>query len=96
MASEAGSSTQLLALFQALARARQARGAIDFETTETQMMFDANGKIERIERHRCHGFLSPHPNSGTGRPALNRHSPAIRRKRSTAPAHSDRITLPFA
>jgi ribonuclease R len=38
----------LFALFQAFAGARNRRGAIDFETIETQMYFDARGKIERI------------------------------------------------
>lgn len=35
-------------LYRLLARARARRGAIDFETIETRMMFDARGKIERI------------------------------------------------
>ncbi|MGB7650573.1 MAG: ribonuclease R [Gallionella sp.] len=38
----------LYGLFQKLLTARNKRGAIDFETVETQMIFDANGKIERI------------------------------------------------
>ncbi|MDR1996106.1 ribonuclease R [Azonexus sp.] len=38
----------LYKLFQALHKARWARGAIDFETTETQMLFNAQGKIENI------------------------------------------------
>ncbi len=38
----------LYRLYQALAKSRAKRGAIDFETTETQMIFDAHGKIERI------------------------------------------------
>jgi len=37
------------ALYRALARARAKRGAIDFETLETLMIFDAHGKILRIE-----------------------------------------------
>ncbi len=36
------------ALYRVLARARQKRGAIDFETVETQMIFDDQGKIARI------------------------------------------------
>ena len=36
------------ALFRVLLQARAKRGAIDFETTETRMVFDDNGKIERI------------------------------------------------
>ena len=35
-------------LFRVLLKARARRGAIDFETTETRMIFDDNGKIERI------------------------------------------------
>jgi len=38
----------LYKLFQALHKARWARGAIDFETTETQMLFNEQGKIENI------------------------------------------------
>ncbi len=40
----------LYAVFKALLGARQKRGAIDFETVETQMIFDAQGKIEKIVR----------------------------------------------
>ncbi len=40
--------TNLYRLYQVLAKSRAKRGAIDFETIETQMIFDANGKIERI------------------------------------------------
>ena len=35
-------------LYRVLVKARAARGAIDFETVETQMVFDDQGKIERI------------------------------------------------
>lgn len=35
-------------LYRQLAKARVQRGAIDFETIETQMVFNAEGKIERI------------------------------------------------
>ncbi len=38
----------LYALFKVLAEARGQRGAIDFETIETRMIFDPKGKIERI------------------------------------------------
>ncbi|OIQ96782.1 ribonuclease R [mine drainage metagenome] len=37
------------ALFRVLVKARAKRGAIDFETLETQMIFDDQGKIARIE-----------------------------------------------
>jgi ribonuclease R len=35
-------------VFKVLHRQRQKRGAIDFETVETRMVFDARGKIEKI------------------------------------------------
>jgi len=35
--------------YQALLKARRTRGAVDFETTETQIICDDNGRIERIE-----------------------------------------------
>ncbi len=38
----------LHALFQSLLAAREKRGAIDFETVETQMIFNGQGKIEKI------------------------------------------------
>ena len=37
------------ALYRVLAKARAKRGAIDFETVETRMVFDDRGKIARIE-----------------------------------------------
>lgn len=36
-------------LYRVLQKARAKRGAIDFETVETRMVFDDHGKIERIE-----------------------------------------------
>jgi ribonuclease R len=36
-------------LFRVLMKARKKRGAIDFETTETQMFFNDQGKIDKIE-----------------------------------------------
>lgn len=38
----------LYRLYHQLAKARKKRGAIDFETVETQMIFDDKGKIENI------------------------------------------------
>jgi ribonuclease R len=38
----------LYRVFKLLAKSRQLRGAIDFETVETQIIFDDKGKIERI------------------------------------------------
>jgi ribonuclease R len=49
---QSGKAPQNLAdlyeLFKILFRARERRGAIDFETVETRMIFDARGRIERI------------------------------------------------
>jgi ribonuclease R len=50
----------LYKLFQALAKARIKRGAIDFETIETEMRFNADGKIEAIypvERNDAHRVI---------------------------------------
>jgi ribonuclease R len=43
-----GHLQELDRLFRALLKARARRGAIDFETTETRMEFDEQGKIARI------------------------------------------------
>ncbi|MBN8476251.1 ribonuclease R [Sulfuritalea sp.] len=48
------------ALYRQLAKERVKRGAIDFETTETRMVFDDRGKIERIEpyeRNEAHKLI---------------------------------------
>ncbi|MDO8786958.1 MAG: ribonuclease R [Sulfuritalea sp.] len=48
------------ALYRQLARERIKRGAIDFETVETRMIFDDHGKIERIEpyeRNEAHKLI---------------------------------------
>ena len=50
----------LYATFGALLKARQKRGAIDFETTETMMLFDEQGKIENIvpvQRNDAHRLI---------------------------------------
>ncbi|HEX7606595.1 MAG TPA: VacB/RNase II family 3'-5' exoribonuclease, partial [Usitatibacter sp.] len=50
----------LYAVFKALFSQRQKRGAIDFESVETQMIFDDHGKIERIvrvERNDAHRLI---------------------------------------
>lgn len=47
-------------LYRLLAAARQKRGAIDFESVETRMIFNDNGKIERIvpdERNEAHRII---------------------------------------
>src|SRR5260370_13761310 len=48
----------LYGVYKALLSARQKRGAIDFESSETQMIFDDKGKIERIVRVERN---DPHP-----------------------------------
>lgn len=48
------------ALFRVLVKARARRGAIDFETIETQMEFDDQGKIRaihRVERNDAHRII---------------------------------------
>ncbi|MGQ0650857.1 MAG: ribonuclease R, partial [Betaproteobacteria bacterium] len=50
----------LYEVFKVLHRQREKRGAIDFDTVETRMMFDAEGKIERIvpeERNDAHRII---------------------------------------
>jgi ribonuclease R len=47
-------------LFRALLKNREKRGAIDFGSTETRMIFDSGGKIERIEpvvRNEAHRII---------------------------------------
>jgi ribonuclease R len=56
----AGSLDCLARVFRALAQARERRGAIDFETVETELEFDDRGKIERIlkvERNDAHRLI---------------------------------------
>jgi ribonuclease R len=51
---------KLYKLYQVLRKARTKRGAIDFETIETQMIFNEQGKIERIvpvERNDAHRLI---------------------------------------
>lgn len=51
---------ELYALYQVLAANRRRRGAIDFETTETKIVFDEAGKIDRIvalERNDAHRVI---------------------------------------
>ena len=51
---------ELYRLFKALRRIRETRGAIDFETTETRILFDRERKIERIvplQRNDAHKLI---------------------------------------
>jgi ribonuclease R len=43
-----GDLLNLHGVFQSLTKSRQGRGAVDFETTETQIICDENGRIEKI------------------------------------------------
>ena len=43
-----GDLLNLHGVYQALMQSRQKRGAVDFETTETQIICDENGRIEKI------------------------------------------------
>lgn len=50
----------LYQLYKILAKAREKRGAIDFETVETRMVFNDQGKIEnivRVERNDAHRII---------------------------------------
>ncbi len=44
-----GHLESLHGLYQTLRRARERRGAIDFDTTETQMRFDESGRVTAVE-----------------------------------------------
>jgi ribonuclease R len=51
---------ELYILYKTLRKIREARGAIDFETTETRILFDEERKIERIipvERNDAHKLI---------------------------------------
>jgi ribonuclease R len=43
-----GDLLNLHGVYQSLVKSRQKRGAVDFETTETQIVCDENGRIEKI------------------------------------------------
>ncbi|HEY0562382.1 MAG TPA: ribonuclease R, partial [Methylophilus sp.] len=52
--------THLNAVFQLMLKQREKRGAIEFETTETMMMFNENGKIDKIvpsSRNEAHKII---------------------------------------
>jgi ribonuclease R len=76
---------ELYALYQALRVAREARGAIDFESTETRIVFGPERKIERIvpvERTDAHRIIEEcmiAANVCTARFLLRRKVPALLR-----------------
>lgn len=50
----------LYSLYQVMVKAREKRGAIEFDSSETMMVFNENGKIERIEavvRNEAHRLI---------------------------------------
>src|SRR5690606_30898151 len=50
----------LYSLYQIMVKAREKRGAIEFDSSETMMVFNDNGKIERIEavtRNEAHRII---------------------------------------
>ncbi len=47
---------ELHRLYQALRKGRERRGAIDFDTTETEMQFDEQGRVVAVEPRERHDF----------------------------------------
>ncbi|MFZ5595031.1 MAG: ribonuclease R [Pseudomonadota bacterium] len=76
---------ELYALYKSLYQARQRRGAIDFETTETRIVFGPERKIDRIvpvvrnDAHRIIEECMIAANVAAARFLLNRKIPAIYR-----------------
>jgi len=72
-------------VFKVLLEERHRRGAIDFETVETRMIFDAKGKIERIvpeprnDAHRLIEECMLAANVCAGRFVARHHHPALYR-----------------
>jgi ribonuclease R len=76
---------ELYALFQALRTAREERGAIDFDTTESRFVFDDNGKVASVrtlERNDAHKLIEEcmlAANTAAARQLLRRKIPALYR-----------------
>jgi ribonuclease R len=76
---------QLHALYQVLHGARSGRGAIDFDTTETQILFNEEHKVERIvpvQRNDAHRLIEEcmlAANVAAARLLLRRKMPALYR-----------------
>jgi len=72
-------------IFRLLLKSRSKRGAIDFETVETRMVFNDNGKIERIEpevRNDAHRLIEEcmlAANVCAAQYLLTHHQPALYR-----------------
>ncbi len=82
---------QLYALFQVLQRSRSKRGAIDFDTTETRILFDSEQKVERIvpvHRNDAHRLIEECmliANVATARYLLGNKIPALYRNHEGPP-----------
>lgn len=76
---------QLYKLFKALQKGRAARGAIDFDTTETKIRFNAEKKVDRIEaveRNDAHRLIEEcmlAANVAAARTLLRKKMPALYR-----------------
>ncbi len=87
---------QLYALFQVLQRTRSKRGAIDFDTTETRILFDSEQKVERIvpvyrnDAHRLIEECMLIANVATARYLLGKKIPALYRNHEGPP--EDKLT----
>ncbi len=82
---------QLYALFQVLHNARSKRGAIDFDTTETRILFDSEQKVERIvpvHRNDAHRLIEEcmlMANVAAARYLLSKKIPALYRNHEGPP-----------
>ncbi len=82
---------QLYALFQVLRGARERRGAIDFDTTETRILFDSEQKVERIvpvyrnDAHRLIEECMLMANVAAARYLLGKKIPALYRNHEGPP-----------
>jgi ribonuclease R len=76
---------ELYALYKVLLAGREARGAIDFESTETRIIFNENKKVERIvpvQRNDAHRLIEEcmlAANLAAARRLLRRRQPALYR-----------------
>lgn len=81
---------QLYALYQVLHASRSVRGAIDFDTTETRILFNDESKVERIvpvQRNAAHRLIEEcmlAANVAAARYLLRKKLPALYR------VHEDR------
>jgi len=86
----------LYALYQVLHRARNKRGAIDFDTTETRILFDSEQKVDRIvpvHRNDAHRLIEECmllANVAAARYLLGKKMPALYRNHEVPP--DDKLT----